>query len=205
MISAERHVTTTGRPRAPSRRRGRCGWCGATLCAPAGRPPCHWRAFLDIGRTVYGLHRGSDISRAARWHGRLTLGDPDEQSVSARASDGAGVATGRDLHWVDPHTALILDLEAGFGDGGRRVASRVAAAERARPEDADSVLGPWVIAGALTTRVRRSAAPHPDAGRVAARLAPAPDPGQCRGPDRRRRHRTSNRRRVNGRRRRRGP
>ena len=59
--------------------------------------------------------------------------------------------------------------------------------------------------GALTTRVRRSAAPHPDAGRVPARLAPAPDPGQCRGPDRGRRHRTSNRRRVNGRRRRRGP
>ena len=40
-----------------------------------------------------------------------------------------------DRQRVDPHAALILDLEAGCLDGGGGVAGRVASAERAWPED----------------------------------------------------------------------
>jgi AhpD family alkylhydroperoxidase len=57
--------------------------------------------------------------------------------TSTTASTANGVRGNRecDRHRVDPHAALLLNLEAGCLNGGRRVASRVAPAERAWPEE----------------------------------------------------------------------
>jgi hypothetical protein len=66
---------------------------------------------------------------------RMLYGDAnDGGSASASAADGVRPNRECDRHRVDPHTALMLDLEASCRNRGRRVASGMAPAECARPE-----------------------------------------------------------------------